>query len=287
MRALIVDDEPVARKILREELERLDSMEVAGEAASGQAALLQIGSLKPDLVFLDIQMPVMSGFDVLEQLQGGHLPAVIMVTAYDEHAIRAFEAGAIGYLLKPISQQRLELAVERARRVRRNPVQAAEDLAHLQEVSRSLESRAPKLRKIVGKLGDEYFLLSLSEVLAFQAEGDLIWIITAKQRYLATQNLRAVEERLTNSSFRRIHRNALVNIEHIRKLSMMTSQRWLITLAHGQEFIVSNGRRRTSGTYCIGEQGAVSAIDLAVRSFGKTGLSCLVQFFDRVSFRVP
>jgi two-component system, LytTR family, response regulator len=91
----------------------------------------------------------------------------------------------------------------------------------------------------VGKVGQEFFLLSINEVFAFQAEGNLTWIITAKQRYLATQNLRAIEERLKSSSFRRIHRNALVNIEQIRKMSMITSQRWLVTLNNGQEFVVS------------------------------------------------
>jgi DNA-binding LytR/AlgR family response regulator len=111
-------------------------------------------------------------------------------------------------------------------------------LALLQEISPAA-SGAPKVRKIVGKLGEELFLLSPDEVLAFQADGDVTWIITAKQRFTATQNLKSIEERLRNSSFRRIHRNALVNIEQIRKMSVLTSQRWLITLNNGQEFIVS------------------------------------------------
>jgi two-component system, LytTR family, response regulator len=233
MRALIVDDEPVARKVLREELLLIDSIEVVGEAENGQAALPQISSLRPDIVFLDIEMPVMGGFELLQRLHGGFLPSVIMVTAYDQHAIQAFEAGAIDYLLKPISQLRLQQAVERARRLSQHPAQVAENIAQLQEISH------PKIHKIVGKLGDEYFLLSLNEVLAFQAEGDVVSIITARQRYLATQNLRVLEERLRETPFRRIHRNALVNIEQVRKMSMLTSQRWLVTLNNGQEFIVS------------------------------------------------
>lgn len=239
MRALIVDDEPIARKVLREELERIGSVRSIEEAEDGQAALAKIASLKPDLVFLDIQMPVMGGFEVLDHLNGGFLPAVIMVTAYDQHAIRAFEAGATDYLLKPISQQRLSLAIERAQRVSQNPAEAAEKIAHLQGIAPAAEPGQAKLRKIVGKLGEEYFLLSPSEVLAFQAEGDLIWIITERQRYLATQNLKTIEERLHGGSFRRIHRNALVNMDHIRKMSMLTSQRWLITLTNGDEFVVS------------------------------------------------
>lgn len=238
MRALIVDDEPVARRVLREELELL-SMEIAGEAENGEAALLQIFSGKPDIVFLDVQMPVMSGFEVLAHLSGEHLPAIVMVTAYDQYAIRAFEAGAIDYLLKPVSQQRLAKAVERAGRTASNQRQAAEKLAQLQELVPAPKGEPARVRKIVGKMGQEFFLLSSIEVFAFQAEGDLTWIVTAKRRYLATQNLRAIEQRLAGGCFRRIHRNALVNIEQIRKMSMITSQRWLLTLNNDQEFVVS------------------------------------------------
>ena len=124
MRALIVDDEPVARKVLREELELLGSIDVVGEADNGKAALLKISSTKPDIVFLDIQMPVMGGFEVSDRLEGGHMPVVVMVTAYDQHAIRAFEAGAVDYLLKPIGQQRLVQAVDRAKRIARNPARS-------------------------------------------------------------------------------------------------------------------------------------------------------------------
>lgn len=244
MRALIVDDEPIARKVLREELELLDSVEIVGEADNGEEALVRISSLKPDVVFLDIQMPLMGGFELLDHLNGGHLPAIIMVTAYDQHAIQAFEAGAVDYLLKPASQQRLVQAIERAKRISRSPLEAAENLVQLQELSPITRPASPRARKIIGKLEEEYFLLSPNEVLAFQADGDTTWIITSKQRYVATQNLRAIEERLQNSGFRRIHRNALVNIEQIRKMSMITSQRWLITLNNGQEFIVSKRQAR-------------------------------------------
>ena len=243
MRVLIVDDEPVARKIIREELELMNSVEVVGEAENGEAALLKISSTKPDIVFLDVQMPVMSGFELLDHLTGGHLPAIVMVTAYDQHALRAFEAGAVDYLLKPISQQRLMQAVERAKRIARNPLQTAEYLAHLQEVVPA-SAAAPKVHKVIGKLRGDFFLLSPNEVLAFQAEGDTTWIITSTQRYTATQNLKSIEERLQDGSFRRIHRNALVNVEQIRKMSMITSQRWLITLNNGQELVVSKRQAR-------------------------------------------
>lgn len=239
LRVLVVDDEPVARKVLRQELDLLPDVEVVGEADNGETALIQISTLKPNLVFLDIQMPVMGGFELLNHLTGGFMPAVIMVTAFDQHAVRAFEAGAVDYLLKPVAQTRLQQALERARRLQGNPRAVAENIAQLQQVASTGSAADARLRKIVGKAGEEYFLLSPEEVLAFQASGDLVWIVTAKKRYLATQNLKTLEERLIADSFRRVHRNALVNVNQIRKMSMLTSQRWLITLSNGQEFIVS------------------------------------------------
>jgi len=233
-----VDDEPIARRILREELELQSDIDIVGEAATGSQALTEISALHPDLVFLDLQMPQMGGFEVIQRLEGGaHLPVVIVVTAYDQYAIKAFEAGAIDYLLKPVGQPRLVHALARARQLLSSRADNAEALANLQRIAGG--PVAPRIQKIVGRLGDEYFLLNSHEVLAFQAEGEVVWIITAKQRYLATQTLRKTEEKLGDSSFRRIHRNALVNIDHVRKMASMSSNRWLITLNNNQEFIVS------------------------------------------------
>jgi DNA-binding LytR/AlgR family response regulator len=240
LRTLIVDDEPVARGILREELETLDRVQVVGEAENGVDALERIAADRPDLVLLDLQMPVMGGLDVVRSLKGSPLPAVVIVTAWDQYAIQAFEAGAIDYLLKPVSRERLLEAVERARRTTGR--QAAERVARLQEVVESPAAEFPgdrPARKIVGRTATEYILLSTDEVYAFQAEGDLVWILTARNKFLATQTLKALEERLRNTSFRRIHRNALVNIDHVRRMSTLSSQRWLVTLNNKMEFIVS------------------------------------------------
>ena len=122
LKALIADDEPVARKILREELDQFDNIVVAGEAADGVATLAAIRELQPDLVFLDLQMPGLGGFDVIRRLQAdAHLPAIVIVTAWDQYAIQAFESGAIDYLLKPIGQDRLAQAVERAAKICAKP----------------------------------------------------------------------------------------------------------------------------------------------------------------------
>ena len=243
LRALIVDDEPVARKVLREELELFPDVLVVGEAAGGRDAVAQINLLKPNLVFLDLQMPAMGGFEVIANLHGGPVPAIIIVTAFDQHAIEAFEAGAIDYLLKPIGEARLEKAIERARSVLGKGATVAENAARLYDTVAASPGGAR--RKIVGKLGDEYYLLDQNEVLAFHAEGEIVYIITTKHCYTATQSLRAIEERLRDSPFRRVHRNSVVNVNHVRKMSALSSQRWLLTLSNSQELIVSKRMARS------------------------------------------
>jgi two-component system LytT family response regulator len=237
MKTLIVDDEPIARRVLREELENVPHVSIVGEAENGKQALQQIAELKPDLVFLDLQMPVMGGFEVVQRLSGGHLPIIVIITAFDQHAIEAFEAGAVDYLLKPVGEERLRKAVDRARNLHKNPLDVANDVAKI--VSASAPPNAPSGRKIVGRNGGEYFLLDPDEILAFQAEGELVWIITAKQRFLATQTLRVIEDRLKGQQFERVHRNAIVNVNHVRKMSAMSSQRWLITLSNSLQLIAS------------------------------------------------
>ncbi len=236
--AVIADDEPVARKILREELEVLGDVELVGEADNGSTALAQVLELKPDVVFLDLQMPEINGIEVARRIrQGSHLPVIIIVTAYDQFAIQALDAGAIDYLLKPVSQERLYEAIERVRRIQGQPARIAERLATIQEAQ--VEPEKPRTRKIVGRDGDEFVLLNASEIFAFQSDGDLVWIVTAKHRYQATQTLRALQERLKKTTFRRVHRNAMINIDHVRKMSTLTSQRWMLTLSNGMQFIVS------------------------------------------------
>ena len=234
---LIVDDEPVARRVLREGLESIPGIEIAAEAANGREALELIAALKPELVFLDLQMPVMTGFEVVRSLGGPPLPVIVIVTAFDQHALQAFEAGAIDYLLKPVTEARLQRAVERAAGLLNRPVEIANQVASLASVT--TPEHPTKIRKVVGRSGSDYVLLDADEVLAFQAERELVWIITAKQRLFATQSLKTIEERLAGPQFQRVHRNAIVNVDHVRKLTVLSSQRWSMTLSNGLQLVVS------------------------------------------------
>jgi len=238
MKTLIVDDEPIARRVLREELSVFPEISIVGEAENGRQALAQIKELHPDLVFLDLQMPVMGGFEVVRHLgHGDRMPIVVIVTAFDAHAIQAFDAGAIDYLLKPVSEARLQQAVARARGLRNKPLAVANDVAKLAHAA--APSPSPSARKIVGRAGSEYILLDPAEILAFQAEGELVWIVTTKQRLMATQTLTALEDRLSPHTFERVHRNAIVNVDHVRKMSALSSQRWLLTLSNGLQIVAS------------------------------------------------
>jgi DNA-binding LytR/AlgR family response regulator len=238
LKTLIVDDEQIARKVLREELEQIAGLVVIGEADNGRSALQMIAQESPDLVFLDLQLPDLGGFEVIHTLnQSPNPPVVVVATAFDQYAIPALEAGAIDYILKPVGESRLAQSVERVRRLRLNPPEIAAQLRKIEEVIEPVAKGWS--RKIIGKAGDEYVLLDATEVFAFKAEGEVVWIITASRRYQATHTLSALQARLQNTSFRRIHRNALVNTDHIRKMSSMSSQRWLITLGNNLEFIVS------------------------------------------------
>src|SRR5580700_1148016 len=135
IRVLIVDDEPIARQVLREELGSFEDVEIVAEAGDGNEALAQISRWRPDLVLLDLQMPAMGGFEVIRRLPPDAMPAMVIVTAYDQHAIRAFEAGALDYLLKPVSHDRLAKALDRGRALRGKTQDIAESLVRLNDVA--------------------------------------------------------------------------------------------------------------------------------------------------------
>ena len=228
MRVLIVDDEPIARQVLREILEDFADIEIAGEAATGTEAVETIQRRSPDVVFLDLQMPELDGIAVARSLNGGRRPVIIYVTAYERHALAAFDAGAIDYLLKPVRHERLAAALDKAR------AQLA-----------GLKAPANSRRKIVGRLGSDLHLLEPADVIGFQAEGEVVYILTRNGRYLSDHSLKSLEERLEKARFRRIHRKTIINTDHIRKISPLSSKRWLLRMSNGLEVVVSKRLART------------------------------------------
>jgi DNA-binding LytR/AlgR family response regulator len=221
MTVLIADDEPVARQVLREHVEAIPSLEIAGEASTGKETLQRILDLEPDVVLLDQQMPELDGLAVVRSLRGAQTPLIIFVTAYERHALEAFEVGAVDYLLKPVRRERLEKAIEKARR----------------QLKSAPAIEGPK--KIIGRRGTDLYLLDPAEIVAFQADGELVHIITTGQRYLSDHSLKALEERLERPRFRRVHRGTLINTDHLRKISPLSSRRWLLKMSNGFEAVVS------------------------------------------------
>jgi two-component system, LytTR family, response regulator len=227
MRVLIADDEPIAREIMREHVEAIPSLEIAGEASTGKETLARIIDLKPDIVLLDLQMPEMDGLTVVRSLRAER-PLIIFVTAFEKHALEAFDVDAVDYLLKPIRRERLERAIAKAER----QLKAG---ARLQE--RAQPEEPP--RKIAGRRGSNVYLLDPAEIVAFQAEGELVHIVTTGPRYLSDYSLRVLETKLARPVFRRIHRGTIINTDHIRRISPLSSKRWLLKMSNGLEAVVS------------------------------------------------
>jgi two-component system LytT family response regulator len=228
MRILIADDEPIAREILRDLLAELSGVELIGEAASGPEAVEKIDRLRPDVLLLDLEMPGLDGFGVVRALRGERLPLIVFVTAYHQHALAAFEAGAVDYLLKPVRRERLEAALAKA---------GAQLAGMAATAPRAARPEAP--RKIAGASGGEIHLLDPGEVIAFLSEGELVHVVTASRRYLAQHTLKHLEATLESPRFRRVRRGAIVNTDHIRKVSPLSSKRWLLKMSGGMDVIVS------------------------------------------------
>lgn len=239
MRVLIADDEPVARQVLRELLEECEGVEVAGEAVDGPSAVEQVAALDPDAVLLDLQMPGLDGFAVARRLRGRPRPLVIYVTAFETHALEAFETGALDYLLKPVRKERLEAALAKA----------GVQLAGLRPAEKPMAAALPKPetpRRIVARTGPlvgtaevELHLVDPADVVAFQAQDDTVVLHTARGRYYSDLNLKELAGRLPGPPFRRIHRSTIINTDQIRTIVPLSSRRWLLRMSNGLEVVVS------------------------------------------------
>jgi two-component system, LytTR family, response regulator len=237
MRCVIVDDEELARRVLSEYAQGSAGVEVIAECANGFDAVKAIAELQPDLVFLDVQMPKLNGFEVLELI--GREVAVIFVTAYDSYALQAFDAHAVDYLLKPVAKDRFDTAVERARQrlgtagVQRGPAAPVEVLA--------AAARAPQeyLQRVVVKDGAKVTIIPVDKLDYVEAQDDYVALHSLKRSYLKQQTISSLEAALDPKQFVRIHRSCIVNLERIAKIEPYTKDSRVAVLSDGTQLPVS------------------------------------------------
>jgi two-component system LytT family response regulator len=237
IKTLIVDDEKPARLRLRTQLQKMPEIEVVGEAENGEAAVRLIKSLRPDLVLLDVQMPVLNGFQVLEKIS--RTPEIIFVTAWDRYAIRAFEVNAVDYLLKPYSRDRLVRAIEKAARAIRESVDRRAQILAVLEKYRESETR---ISRITVRKGNEFHVLETEEVDLFRAEEGLVFVYSGGSRYYCDEPLQRLEEGLDSGRFYRVHRGAIVNLNSIEKVLPLGNGKYEIEIAAKERVAVSRDR---------------------------------------------
>lgn len=242
IRAVIVDDEPLARERIRLMLRDEADVEIVGECAGGQEAILCIRREVPDLVFLDVQMPEVDGFAVLEAMDPGSLPVVIFVTAYDQHALRAFDAHALDYLLKPFKPARFKEAVQRARstlEARRAGV-AARGLA---EFLAQRQGRQGHLSRLAVKTGDKVLFLRVAEIDSIESAGNYVVVHVGKEEHILRETLTALEEQLDPDRFLRISRGAIVNVDKVREIQPLFKGEHAVILTGGRQLTMTRGLR--------------------------------------------
>ncbi len=238
IRALIVDDEELARVHLKRILDAESGIEVVGEACNGLEALEAIYELTPGVVFLDIEMPGMNGFEVVRNLS--QPPPIVFATAYDEFAVKAFEAKALDYILKPVQPHRVRQTLARL-----NQSPAPEYRDAMREVMGLMARERPvPVTRLAVHRGKRIILLGLSEVFHITIEEKLVFAHTDKERFLIEKTVGEAEEMLADSGFRRISRGTLVNMEHVRELVPWFSGTWRVKLSNGVELDVSRDRAR-------------------------------------------
>ena len=235
MRILIADDEDLARQSLRRALRVFPDIEIVRECANGLQAVEAIPALRPDGVFLDIKMPGLNGFEVLQMLADP--PPVVFVTAYDEYAVKAFETDALDYILKPVEPERLARAVGRLREKLVAPAQAGEAAAQHAR-------RMVPIRRLAAKRGNRFVIVPLKDVVRVAIEDKLVFAYTEKEHFSVERTIADLEGLLEPAGFLRISRGELVNVEMVRELIPWFSGTWRVRLAGGGEHDVSRERAK-------------------------------------------
>jgi two-component system LytT family response regulator len=234
IRCLIVDDEELPRQLLREFLAEAPDVEVIGECANGFDALKAVSELQPDLLLLDVQMPKLDGFEVLELIESP--PAVIFTTAWDQYALRAFDAHAVDYLMKPFGQDRLHVALDRVReRLARHQTEAPPAA----ELRAAAHGRDRQLERLVVRDGTSITLIPVDRLLCAEAQDDYIALHTADKAYLKKQTIGSLENSLDPQRFVRVHRGWIVNLSAIARLEPLTRDSFVAVLQNGRQIPVS------------------------------------------------
>lgn len=248
---LIVDDEPIAREGVRVQLQKYADVTIRGEAGNGLEAVAAIRELEPDIVFLDVQMPGLNGFEVLEAVGTANLPAIVLVTAYDKYALQAFEINAIDYLLKPFDAERFTRAFERARR----ELEKKQVAAINQRLQTLLDSVLPPkkfLERLVVKSSGRIFFLPVSEIDWIEAADNYARLHVGRESHLIRETLRSLEARLNPEAFLRVRHSAIVNITHINELHPLFKGEYEIVLQNGSKLATSR-RYRNKIALLLGE----------------------------------
>jgi len=241
IRVLLVDDESLAREMLREMLQDDPQVTIVGESCNGREALEAIRTHSPDLIFLDVQMPELGGFEVLEAL-GKDIPRVIFVTAYDQYAVRAFEVHALDYLLKPFDQDRFDISWQRARAQILRDRDGGTDqriLALLEE----MKAGNKYLERLVIKASGRIYFLETSEIDWIEAEGNYVSVHSAKKSHLLRETISSLEAQLDPRKFLRIHRSSIVRIDRIQELQPWFHGEYRIILLNGTQLTLSRNYR--------------------------------------------
>jgi DNA-binding LytR/AlgR family response regulator len=229
LRLVLVDDEPLARARLRRMLAALGDVEVSGEAGSVAEAAPLVDRLQPDVVLLDVQMPGEDGFALLGRIR--HRPAIVFVTAFEHHAVRAFEENAVDYLLKPFRPDRLAAAIERARRALARPDELARQLQQvLASLAEARTGQPGHLERLTVRIGQKQLILKVEDVLWFGAEDKLVFAAIATDRHYVSFTLDELERRLDPVRFARVHRSAIANLDHAAALRPGFAGTWRLQL---------------------------------------------------------
>jgi len=236
IRAVVVDDEKLARTRLKRMLSKYDNIQVVGEAENGTQALELVDDVEPDVLFLDIKMPSLSGFELLKRLRKS--PHVIFTTAYDEYALQAFEENTVDYLLKPVSSETLDRAVRKlSSAVSGNSVAGID----LERILQAIKTRGRTMRRFAVKLGNQFLIVPDDEIYSFHAEGKYTFLDTAQRDFIIPFTMKELETRIDGAKFARVHRSHIVNIEHVGSIHQWFGGRLLLRMKNGKEVVVSRG----------------------------------------------